>query len=145
MRTVRQDTNSFLKDRTSLLNDHLAFSEDTAYDHASKPSTRFLRATAPGSLEGDVTSVESGFTDDNWVDFEDMPDLEKLLGRTNLSDLEDLSDLGELLDLQESGSAGTFLPAMKSECQSPHRLEESKPAIRARKVSRRASRRGSLT
>jgi len=32
-----------------------------------------------------------------------MSDLEKLLGRTNLSDLENLPDLEELLDLEESG------------------------------------------
>jgi hypothetical protein len=145
MRTTRQDTSSVFKDVESPVGGHPVFSEETAYNQPSKHSARFLRATAPGPLEGDVTSVESGFTDDNWVDFEDMPDLEKLLGRTNLSDLEDLPDLGELLDLQESGSAGTFLPAMKSECQSPHRLEHSKPTIRARKVSRRASRRGSIT
>ena len=34
-------------------------------------------------------SVERPFTDEKWAEFEDMADLEKLLGRTNLSDLEE--------------------------------------------------------
>ena len=100
MRTTRQDTSAVFKDLKSILSGHLVFSEDPAYDQASQPSTRFLRATVRVPLEGNLTSVESAFVDDNWADFEDTPDLEKLLGRTNLIDLEDLPDLEELLDLR---------------------------------------------
>jgi hypothetical protein len=66
--------------------------------------------------------VEGAFIDENWADFEDLPDLGKLLDRTDLSDLKDLPDLGELLDPEGSDSAGTFLPATKSGCRSRERF-----------------------
>ena len=106
MEAARKDASSFFKDLTSLSAGDLGPPGDAAYDSGRQPWTR-LRATAPDVLEGDVMSVERPFTDEKWAEFEDMADLEKLLGRTNLSDLEDLPDLGELLDLEESGLCPT--------------------------------------
>jgi len=134
MRTTRRDTDSFLKDPTSLLSGHLVLPEDTVSDLAYQPWTGFVRAVASASSEGNVASVESAFIDENLDDFEDLPDLEKLLDRTNLSDLEDLPDLEELLDLEESDSAGTFLPATKSECRSPQAVTSSTVSILKKRI-----------
>jgi hypothetical protein len=93
----------------------------------AQPWTGFFRAAAPASSDGNTASVESALIGESLPDFGDLPDLEKLLGRTDLSDLENLSDLDELLDLEAPGSAGTFLPAKKSECGHP--LSQVQPAI----------------
>jgi hypothetical protein len=145
MSTTHQNTSYSFNDLKSRLASHLVLSEDEAYDPARQPST-WLRAAVLYPLEEEVKSLDSPFTDENLLAFEDLPDLEGLFGRMSLSDLEDLPDFEDLLDPEEWGYAGTFLPATQSRrrslCRSkaPRPNEHSKSyCFRAGKPSHRAA------